>query len=131
MKSTHTFLSILSLALLFSASATVLAEDSVASGRPHFEGQQAESFAEALKIFEEANEKLEDYLDDEGDIAAADIAHVHELTYTIENALERIRSELSDLAVTLETLHLASEKGDTETVMEAGRNYLSVAEQLD
>lgn len=119
-----------SLALLLALGGTVAAEEMSPKGRPHFEGKQAESFAEALQNFETANEQLEEYLDD-GSPAPADLAHIHELTYTLENALKVIRSELSDLAITLEEVHLASERGDTEIVVEAGRKYLSVTEQFD
>jgi hypothetical protein len=118
-----------SLALLLAFGGAVTAEEMSPQGRPHFEGKRAETFAEALQNFETANGKLEEYLED-GAPEPADLAHIHELTYTLENALKVIRSELNELAITLEEVHLASERGDTEIVVEAGRNYLSVTEQF-
>ncbi|MBK1707302.1 DUF6746 family protein [Halochromatium glycolicum] len=122
----------LALVLIVAASiaGSVAADEMSPKGRPHFEGKQAETFAEALTNFETANEQLEEYLEEDS-LEPADLAHIHELTYTLENALEMIRSELSDLAITLEEVHLGSERGDTEIVLEAGRNYLSVTEQFD
>lgn len=119
----------LSLVLLLAVAGGAAAEDMSPEGRPHFEGKQAETFAGALSNFETANERLEEYLEDDA-LEPADLAHIHELTYTLENALKTIRAELSDLAITLEEVHLASERGDTEIVLEAGRKYLSVTEQF-
>lgn len=118
-----------SILLLLAVASSVAAEEMSPKGRPHFEGKQAENLAEALSNFEIANEQLEEYLEG-GAPGKADLAHIHELTYTLENALKTIRAELSDLAITLEEVHLASERGDTEIVLEAGRKYLSVADQF-
>lgn len=55
---------------------------------------------------------------------------VHELTYTLENALEKITTEFTALAETLEAIHVASETADSATVMTRGREYLSVSRQV-
>ena len=51
---------------------------------------------------------------------------VHELTYTLENALAKINDELGKLAVTLEEVHLASEKYDADAVRDHGDAYMEV-----
>ncbi len=121
----------LSLALLFAAVAvSATAAELSPDGRPHFSGKEATSLEEAMDHFKAANDELEAYLEHEN-LPRADLAHIHELTYTLENALAKIQEELGALAVTLEEVHLASEKGDADSVRESGRRYLSIAEEFD
>jgi len=94
----------------------------------HFEAKSSETLSEAVANFSEYNQKLEAAL--AGDITDAKIHEVHELTYTLENALEKINEELTQLADTLEELHQASEKMDGEGVGTHGGAYLSVAREV-
>jgi len=55
---------------------------------------------------------------------------VHELTYTIEIALAKINEHFSDLTVTLENLHLASEDHDAAKTRGIGKVYLETAETV-
>jgi hypothetical protein len=55
---------------------------------------------------------------------------VHELTYTLENALETINAEFTELAKTLEATHVASESGDAKKTKEEGTRYLNTARQI-
>lgn len=120
----------ISLTLLLAIAGGVAAEELSPDGRPHFSGKEAATLKEALQHFEKGNEELEDYLEDDS-IEGADLAHIHELTYTLENAIAKMQEELSALAATLEEVHLASEKGDVDIVLESGREYLSIADQFD
>ena len=95
----------------------------------HFEGLPAPTMDDAVKNFAEYNAKLRHILEQK-QIIGADLANVHELTYTLENALAKITAELTELAETLEAVHLASESGDIETVKSKGAEYLSVAETV-
>jgi hypothetical protein len=95
----------------------------------HFEGLPADTLEQAVANFSEYNGKLQAVLDKE-DLEAQDLATVHELTYTIENALAKINAELSTLAETLEEVHIASETADIETVKTKGSEYLSVATEV-
>lgn len=88
----------------------------------------ADTLEEAVANFSEYNHKLEAILD--GDLTEEAMVEIHELTYTLENALAKINAELTHLADTLEELHLASEEYDTETAMNKGREYLSVAREV-
>ena len=95
----------------------------------HFKGKSAETVAEALENFREANHRLADIIAmDNPDTQA--VFEVHQLTYTLENALEKIRDELEDVADVLEEVHLASERNDGETVKKRGAVYLESAQQI-
>lgn len=121
---------LITLALFLTVTGTLAADELSPEGRPHFSGKEADSVEEAFHQFDEGNEKLKKYF--EGDtIEGADLAHIHELTYTLENALAEMRDALNTLATTLEQVHLASERGDGDVVIESGREYLSIAEQFD
>jgi len=95
----------------------------------HFEGEAAETLKQAVSNFSEYNTRLAEILDKD-ELTLDDHGHIHELTYTLENALGKISEELDELAETLESLHLASEHIDDETVRESGSEYLSTARKI-
>lgn len=92
----------------------------------HYEGKKAETLEEAVKNLSEYNDKLEKLVGQD-DLTAAEMEEVHKLTYTLENALNRINSDLFKLTKTLEDVHLASERRDAETVKNQGRSYLDTS----
>jgi hypothetical protein len=94
----------------------------------HFEGKPAATLEQAVANFAEYNGKLKAIL--AGKVSDADLAEVHQLTYTLETALKKINEEMAGLASTLEEVHLASEKLDRDAVLEHGRAYLSVATEV-
>ena len=94
----------------------------------HYKGKPAATLPEAVQNFSEYNAKLEAIL--KGEVSDAQMAEVHQLTYTLENALGKINEELARLADTLEKVHVASEKLDREGVTRHGREYLSVSKQI-
>nr|WP_205738404.1 DUF6746 family protein [Halomonas endophytica] len=59
-----------------------------------------------------------------------DLGTIHELTYTLENALETITEEVEAMAFTLEEVHQGSETGDIERVKSNGEAYLEAAQTL-
>ncbi|WP_440996080.1 DUF6746 family protein [Arhodomonas sp. SL1] len=95
----------------------------------HFEGKPSETLEEALTNLGEYNERLAAILE-KGEISTEDHARIHELTYTLENALARIDEEVGEMAEDLEEVHLASERLDGDTVSEKGEAYLSAARKL-
>lgn len=114
--------------LLLAALALVPAAQ--ADERPdHYEGRQAASLEEALRLFSESNARLTEMLQRE-DLSLNDLASVHELSYTMENALQKINAEVAQMAIELEAVHLASEQADFDTVREQGRAYLERAQKL-
>ncbi|TVS00543.1 MAG: hypothetical protein EA406_00405 [Rhodospirillales bacterium] len=95
----------------------------------HYKGLPAETLDDAVKNFSEYNRRLEAILD-KNELTSDDLDAVHQLSYTLENALEKIREELSALAEILEEVHVASETGEADRVIAEGGAYLSVARKL-
>lgn len=103
----------------------VLADD-----RPgHYQGEPAETLEQAVANFSEYNTRLEGILG-QGQLSSADLHEVHQLTYTLENALEKLREETEDLAEVLEEVHVASENADAATVQARGREYLETSRRI-
>ncbi|TDY02623.1 DUF6746 family protein [Thiohalophilus thiocyanatoxydans] len=94
----------------------------------HFEGEPSRTLEEALNNLSVYNKKLEKLLD--SGMTPEKMGEVHQLTYTLENALKRIEDEVDDLAETLEEVHLASERAEDDTVMEKGKIYLDGSGKL-
>lgn len=95
----------------------------------HFHGLPADTLEDAVANFSEYNERLATLLEKES-LSPDEMHQIHELTYTLENALEKINSELADLADTLENLHVASETADTEGARRHGEAYLDTARKV-
>ncbi|WP_111642525.1 DUF6746 family protein [Marinimicrobium alkaliphilum] len=105
-----------------------LAGGAVADRVDHFKGKSAETLTEAVENFATYNRRLASLLDQE--LSDARLVEIHELTYTLENALEKINAEMTVLADTLEELHVASETFDREALAAAGERYTQVVETL-
>lgn len=107
-----------------------LSVPALADDRPgHYEGEPAETLEQAVANFSEYNTRLEGILDQD-ELNSADLHEVHQLTYTLENALGKLREEMEELAEVLEQVHLASENADAATVMSRGRLYLETSRQV-
>jgi hypothetical protein len=91
----------------------------------HHKGLPAGTLEVAVAHFSEYNLKLEKALAEKLDDAK--IQDIHELTYTLENALEKMNKELANLAEALEVLHKASERIDPKAVSTHGQAYLDKA----
>jgi len=100
----------------------------VADRIDHFKGKPADTLQEAVANFSEYNHKLEGILN--GELTNEALTEIHELTYTLENALEKINEELTRLADTLEEVHVATEQYDPDVVLSKGQEYLSVAREV-
>lgn len=100
----------------------LIAGTAVAGDPDHFEGKPADTIEQAVTNLSEYNHKLETVLS--GDLTPEAMNEVHQLTYTLENALEKLDNEIDALADTLEEVHKASERVDTDTVRSAGEQYL-------
>ncbi|HEY7883450.1 MAG TPA: DUF6746 family protein [Cellvibrionaceae bacterium] len=104
--------------------------NAAADNRPdHFAPKPSETLSQAINNFSEYNSKLAQLLDQDA-LSAEDLNNVHQLTYTLETALEKIRSELAGAAEVLEEVHIASEKFDAEAVQDRARVYLDVSRQV-
>ncbi len=119
------YLSLFACALLLVANASLADHHD----RPaHYKGKPSANLAEAVTNFREANAKLAQLV--AGELSNADVAAVHETTYTLENALAVIQAEVTKLADTLEDVHVASETVDRDTIKAQGAAYLRVTDEL-
>lgn len=96
----------------------------------HFEGEAAADIAEARANLAAANAELRELLAQD-EMSSADMARVHEISYTMENAIQRVQTDLEEAAVALEEVHLASEEMDRETVSQRAPDYLDLVEALE
>ncbi|QOR37314.1 hypothetical protein HNO52_01415 [Billgrantia diversa] len=95
----------------------------------HFEGEAADTLSQAVANFSETNQQLAELLAQD-ELSIENLGTIHELTYTLENALEKINEEADAMAVNLEEVHLGSETGDFERVQSHGADYLEAAQTL-
>lgn len=103
-----------------------VAGGAIADDRPdHFKGLESPDLQTAVANFSEYNKRLEKALS--GELTDADLLEIHQLTYTLENALEKINDDLEELAETLEEVHVASETFNRDDLRKAGPAYLKVA----
>ncbi|KAA0010393.1 hypothetical protein F0A17_18200 [Billgrantia pellis] len=116
--------------LLPALSAVVVAATAQASPpTEHFKGEPADTLSQAVANFSEHNQRFAELLAQD-ELSLEDLGTIHELTYTLENALEKINKEADAMAVDLEEVHLGSETGDFERVQSHGANYLEAAQTL-
>lgn len=92
----------------------------------HFEAKSSETLVEAVANFAQYNEKLAAILESE-ELSDEDMGNIHQLSYTLEEALAKIHTELAAVADTLEEVHIGSESGDHEGVKANGEAYLKTS----
>lgn len=95
----------------------------------HFEGEAAPTLDAALANLTEHNAHLAELITQET-LDPHALHAVHQLTYTLENAVETLRNELEAAAEALEAVHIASETSDPDTVRSAGQQYLDTLNQI-
>jgi hypothetical protein len=95
----------------------------------HYEAVPSETLEEAVTNFREYNAKLAEVMAKE-ELSDSDMERIHELTYTLEEALAKIAETVEGLPVMLENLHLASEARDTAKVRGVGQVYLEDAQAV-
>ena len=88
----------------------------------HFKGHASPDLSTAVANLAEYNKQLQVMVDSA--LSDEDMAEIHMLTYTLENALERINLELEEIAEALEEVHLASETLDRERLTGNAAIYL-------
>ena len=100
-----------------------------ADERPdHYKGKPSETLEQAVANFSEYNRKLQTLL--AAELTPLAMVEIHELTYSIEVALEKIHSETAKLKDTLEEVHVTSEHMDTATAKARGDVYIKAAQTL-
>lgn len=107
----------------------IAASHTMADDRPdHFQGLPSENLEQALQNLYSHNAQLHSVL--QGELTPASMHSVHQLTYTLEVALERIASSIETLQEQLEEVHLGSETMDVERVRSNGQLYLNGSQAL-
>ena len=109
--------------LLTSAAGLGVAQADEDQRYEHFKGQPAKNLDQALFNLANFNAKLEDIMAKD-ELTPNDMATIHQLSYTLENALQRLDEEVDTMQEVLEEVHLASESMDYETVQKQGKVYL-------
>ena len=107
------------MSLMFSMALVSQADD-----RPgHYSGKPAQTLEQARFLLLQHNQELSDILKAES-LSPVDLNTIHQLTYTLENALEKIASDVALAQTTLEALHKASETNASHKVKELAKKYL-------
>jgi hypothetical protein len=88
----------------------------------HYSGKPARTLEQAVTNLREYSAKLDAKMN--GDLSAEDMHEIHKLSYTLENALARLGNELEDIKDNLESVHLASERQDRQTISDKGKLYM-------
>lgn len=91
----------------------------------HFKPKASETLQQAVENLSEYNTELANILAKD-ELSAQDLHNVHQLSYTLEVALEKIHTDLAEVAQVLEEVHVASEQSDAATVKARGQVYLDV-----
>src|SRR5690554_1900961 len=107
------------LAVSMSVATVALADDDRID---HYKALASPDLQTAVANFSEYNTLLEQEIS--GELTNANLEKIHQLTYTLEVALEKIEDELDDLADVLEKVHLASENYDFEAIKKYAPAYL-------
>lgn len=116
------------IAVAFGFSTMIAAGSVQASDTKHFQSIPSETLEEAVSNFSEYNNQMAKVL--EGKLDAKAIFEIHEITYTLEVALEKINDELSELAELLEEVHKATERNDAQTTLIKGQAYLETSRKV-
>ena len=120
----HFHLSLIAAALISLTSLSTHADDRIS----HYRGEASPTLEIAVQNLHSANAQLATLLS--GELSAEDLGEIHELTYTLENALERLTIELEDIADDLEETHVGSERMAYDKVKSAGARYLQAIRVL-
>ncbi len=94
----------------------------------HYKGKPSENLVQALNNLREYNKLLKAEL--QGEVTPQNMAEIHQLTYTLERALERLDDEIDEMKDVLEEVHLGSEHMDFDKVKKNGAKYLESSNQL-
>lgn len=124
MRASIKFSAIAALSMLLSFGASAHDE------RPdHFSGKTVTTEAQARSYFSQYNQKLAALLASP-ELTPVQLLEIHEITYTLENALAKLPAESAKLADVLESLHLASEYANAADAKKQGEQYLQAVAAL-
>lgn len=109
---------------IIAALATAISTNATAADVDHFKGKASPDLKSALCNLKEFDAKLK--LATTGNkLTPEQMAEVHQLTYTLEVAVQRVQSELVIVAEELENAHKGSEVMANEKVKKGAQAYLA------
>lgn len=112
-------------ALLMSVSVCLSADENY----NHFPSMSSPDLKTALCNLSSYNQRLM-AIKAKDELTAVDMVKIHELTYTLENAIQRMQQELTTIAADLEEVHLASERMDKQAIAQYGKRYMSQSQMF-
>lgn len=95
----------------------------------HFPSVPSPDLTTALCNLQSYNDKLTEILSKDK-LDAVDMAKIHELTYTLEDAVAQIQEGLTVVAENLESVHKASERIDQQAIDTHGSQYIAQTKLL-
>ncbi len=111
---------LLTLALI---SAAIIPNANADEQYAHFPALPANDISTALCNIKQYNAQLSALLNTDK-LSALDMVKVHELTYTLENAINYLKANLAQTSIVLEEVHKASESLDAPVIRGQGQEYL-------
>lgn len=101
-----------------------------ASDEPkHFKGVPSDTLQQAVDNLKAYAPKLAEILNKDT-ITPADMGEIHQLTYTLENAVIRLDEHIDHMEESLEDVHQASEKAQYDTVKTQGNRFLEKTDEM-
>ena len=88
----------------------------------HYKAEPSPNLKVAVQNLREYNQKLEEHLNQE--MTVENMEKIHQLSYTLENALQRMDKDLKSIASVLEGMHLASEGRNEDKIKSNAETYL-------
>lgn len=112
-------------AILFTQIQTANAEEKYS----HFQPIKPHDTQTAFCNIQTYNEKIT-AITSKTNLTTQDMVKIHELTYTLENAVNFLKVTLENASTDLEEIHQASEKLDQKTIKLSGQKYLATTSLL-
>lgn len=95
----------------------------------HFPSLESADMYTAVCNIKNYNEKLASIVN-KSEMSVEEMAKVHELTYTLENAVNFLKGYLEQVSIDLEDVHKASERFDQKVIKDSGSEYLESTSKL-
>ncbi|WP_130538303.1 DUF6746 family protein [Thiomicrorhabdus indica] len=115
--------------IVLTSTLMALATASVASDDKHFKGKMPTTYEQAQEYLVESKAKLAAILAD-GNVSRVEMGEIHQLTYSLENALEFMEEEIEQIQETLERVHKGSERGTNAQVFQDAQQFLNNSDVL-
>lgn len=115
--------------LILTLLATFFSTALLATDVDHFKGQPSTDLKSALCNLQKFDKKLK-VVTKQTPITASDMAKIHQLTYTLEVAIQKVQQELEIAAEELEKVHKGSESMNSQQVKTAAEKYLNRTQLL-